>query len=168
MERIQLLPSKISGSSTNIASAIDLALQVLAHPSLQGYQKRIWILSDGLPNAGQDRHAALLKNARESWVNLNTVALGNFFNSNHGLLRDMATATHNGKFYEVKNLRELRAALGITRNPSRTQRSHRAEATVYAIDCSGSMLGAMEGKRKIDVAVQALEDLIAYKQQTWS
>ncbi len=166
-ERIQGMPGRVAGNSTNLAAGLEQAIQLLDHVP-HGQRKRIWLLSDGLPNAGNERIAPLLRQARDRWININTVAFGDFGHANPQILRDIAKATHNGQFFEVRNLRELRDALGVNGLAGRTHRNHRTETTVYAIDCSGSMVGPMERRRKIDVVVEALTALLAYKQAMWS
>lgn len=166
--RIQQLPLSISGNCTNLAAGFDASIKMLQRTP-PGIQRRIWLLSDGLPNRDTARIQSLVRIARDSHININTVQFGDNGHANAQLLKTIANGTHNGTFYRIGNLRDLKHAL--MRGSKRigpTRRHHRSETTVFCIDTSGSMLGSMEGRRKIDVVVEALLILLEYKQKTWS
>lgn len=167
-ERFQALPEKVGGRSTNLASGLDLGLSMLRQTP-KGIRRRLWVLSDGMPNNENDRIPALAQQARELWVNINTVQFGDRSSANEEFLRRLAGATHRGQFFQLDNLRELKEALVQgSGGGGRSQRHHRAETTIFCIDLSGSMTGPMEGRRKIDVVVEAMMTLLEYKQRMWS
>jgi len=160
------LPMLVSGNCTNLAAGLDASLAVLRRTPL-GVLRRMWLLSDGLPNRDTERIGPLVRAARDAHVNINTVAFGDAWGCDIGLLRRISRATHNGHFFTINNLRDLSEAL-IRGGESRNTLHHRAETTVLCIDLSGSMVQPMDGRRKIDVVVEAITALLRYKQSVWS
>lgn len=168
--RIRSLPGRATGRCTNLVSGIEQAIGMLDHAP-QGQRKRIWLVSDGLPNyphLWEQRVPPLLRAARERWININAVAVGNTGDANRELLRAITAGTHNGCFFEVHDLQQLRAALGVS--GATAPRNHRAETTIFTVDCSLSMTHPVgnAGMRKIDLVVEALMALLGYKQAVWS
>jgi len=164
--RAARLPMLVSGSCTNLAAGLDASLAMLRRTPV-GVLRRAWLLSDGLPNRDTERIGPLVRAARNAYVNINTVAFGDGWGCDTGLLRRISRATHNGHFFTINNLRDLSDAL-IRGGESRNTLRHRAETTVLCIDLSGSMLERMDGRRKIDVVVEAITALLRYKQSVWS
>jgi Mg-chelatase subunit ChlD len=167
-ERVNKLPSKIGGQHTNIADGLRKSLDVLAKAP-RGALKRIWLLSDGHPNIETDAILPMADRAREAWVNVNTIGFGDPNGYDEGLLRAISARTHNGKFVPVQSLRELSAAL-ITNAPRQRieRRRHRAEYTILAVDCSGSMTLPMEGRQRIEVVREAVFHLLNWKQKNFA
>jgi Mg-chelatase subunit ChlD len=166
-QRALQLHTKVAGSGTNITDGLRKAINLLKN-SPHGVLKRIWLLSDGEPNRETDRLFAVLADARRNHINVNTIGFGDSFDEN--LLRRMAKATHNGRFFSVRNLRQLTAVLlaDAKKKPVAVRRQHRAENTVLAIDCSISMNWAMENTTKIRVVEEAALQLLLYKQRLFS
>ena len=165
-QRAAALPDRISGSCTNLAAGLDMSLAMLRRTP-PGVLKRVWLLTDGLPNMDNHRVGQLVRDAKNAHVNINTIAFGDPRYCDTRLLRRISSATHNGYYFSIDNLRDLSDALirgGGLPKPS----SHRSETTILCVDLSGSMLGPMNGHRKIDVVVEAIMALLRYKQQVWS
>lgn len=162
-ERSANLHRRIGGNGTNMTDGLRVALQLVSKAPRSMY-RRIWLLSDGYPNRETDSLARVVSEARNAWTNINTVGIGD--NYAEKLLRQIAGATHNGKFVSVQSLRQLTDALVIAENGSAKNRQfHRREMTVFAIDLSGSMTMGMEGhKTRIAVVEEALLHLLKYKQ----
>jgi Mg-chelatase subunit ChlD len=168
-ERVNKLPSKVGGSHTNIADALRKSLDILAKAP-PGALKRIWLLSDGHPNMETEAILPLVNKARDAWVNVNTIGFGDPNGYDENLLRAISSQTHAGKFVPVQSLRELSAAL-VTNSPAgnRVQRRrHRAEYTILAVDCSGSMNSPMEGRTRIEVVREAVFHLLNWKQKNFA
>jgi Ca-activated chloride channel family protein len=82
-----------AGGSTNMSGGIDLAREKLTKLSESGRAQRIILISDGLPNRGDDSHAGLVKRAIDtarSEAILTSVGVGNDFNEH--LMTAMADA----------------------------------------------------------------------------
>jgi len=166
-ERTANLGTKIGGSGTNLTDGLRKALKLVSKAP-KGMHRRIWLLSDGYPNRELEALFAVVNQARSAWTNINTVGFGDSFDGR--LLRQVASATHNGKFVSVKSLRQLTDALVITEKGSgRNQHHRRPEMTVFAIDLSPSMTSPMEGKKtRISVVEEALLHLLNYKQKCFA
>lgn len=166
-QRALQLHARVAGSGTNIADGLRKSISLLRN-SPNGVLRRIWLLSDGEPNIEPDAIFPVLADARRSYINVNTIGFGDSFDEK--LLRRMAGATHNGRFFSVRNLRQLTAVLlaDAKKNPLATRRRHRAENTVLAIDCSISMNWTMENTTKIRVVEEAALQLLLYKQRLFS
>lgn len=166
-QRALQLHAKVSGSGTNIADGLRKSIALLKN-SPRGVLKRIWLLSDGEPNIEVNSIFPVLADARRNYINVNTIGFGDSFDEN--LLRRMAKETHNGRFFSVRNLRQLTAVLlaDAKKNPVATRRRHRAENTVLTIDCSPSMNSGMENTTKIRVVEEAVLQLLLYKQRLFS
>jgi len=134
--------------------------------------RRIWLLSDGYPNRETAGLMAMVEQAKNSYININTIGFGDTYDE--ALLLKIADSTHNGKFVPVNSLRELTNALvahsnnGKNRNGKNGQHKRRMETTVLVIDLSGSMRDAMNGKTKVQVVEEAILHLLHYKQQLFS
>lgn len=162
-ERSQTLHQRLGGL-TNMTAGLMLAVS-LVRRSPHGAFRRIWLLSDGEPNVDRQGLNAAVQEARHARCNVNCIGFGDHYNE--GLLRQIAGATHNGKFVPVNSLRELTDTLiatDVQRAQHRHRHHHRAETTVLAIDLSGSMSGRMEGRTKVEVVEEAVKRLLAYKQ----
>ena len=135
--------------------------------------RRIWLLSDGYPNREIAGLMAMVEQAKNSYININTIGFGDTYDE--ALLRQIADSTHNGKFVPVNSLRELTNALvaygnnGKNRNGGNgNHHRRRMETTAMVIDLSGSMRAAMDGKTKVKVVEEAILHLLHYKQQLFS
>lgn len=165
-QRALVLHTKPNGA-TNVTDGLRKSVNLLRN-SPKGVLKRIWLLSDGEANIEQDRIFSVVADARRHYININTIGFGDSFDGK--LLCRIAKSTHNGRFFSVRNLRQLTAVLlaDAKKNPLVTRRQHRAENTVLAIDCSISMNGAMENTTKIRVVEEAVLQLLLYKQRLFS
>ena len=166
-ERVASLPSRVSGFSTNITDGLRKGLGLLKR-SPKGRLRRIWLLTDGMPNREQGELMSVVAEARRHHVNINTIGFGDPGAALYdpGLLKKIAGATHNGRFVQVNSLRALSNAL---KRDARSGLGHRRpETTVLVIDCSGSMVQRMENKPRIDVVVEAINHLLHYKQKCFS
>lgn len=168
-ERTAKLPEKVSGSYTNITDGLRVSLELLKNAP-PGCLKRIYLLTDGRPNRDTGSLMAVVEEARRWHVNINTIGFGDPQSREYDpeLLRRIAAATHNGKFIEVDSLRKLSEALVRGGIQGQGGGRHRSETSILAVDCSGSMMLPMEGKRRIDVVVEAITHLLHYKQQCFS
>jgi hypothetical protein len=161
-ERSQTLREKL-GTRTNMTAGVNLAVSLIRR-SPHGVYRRIWLLSDGHPNVDTGGLGAALQQAQRARCNVNTIGFGDDYDER--LLKQIAGATHNGKFVPVKTLQQLTDTL-IATNGQRTNRHrhhHRSETTVLAIDLSASMGGPMGGRTKVEVVEEAVKRLLAYKQ----
>lgn len=161
-ERIFELPQRIGGSSTNITDGLRVAASLLLSQP-KGVLRRIWLLSDGEANVEREQLGILMPQLNQAYINVNTIGFGDSFDE--PLLRWIARQTHSGQFCPVNTLRDLSATLTQANVQHTGYRMHRPEVTVFAIDCSPSMTMSMEGKRRIDVVVEALTHLLNYKQR---
>jgi hypothetical protein len=158
-ERVASLPGRVSGVSTNITDGLRKAMGLLER-SPRGRLRRIWLLTDGMPNREEYSLMPVVAEARKHHININTIGFGDpeTFLYDPKLLRNVAGSTHNGRFVSVHSLRTLSNAL--KRGPRRGLGHRRPETTILVIDCSGSMVQSMEGKRRIDVVVEAITHLL--------
>ncbi len=163
LERVQDLPNRLGGSWTNITDGLRQAVSLL-QATPRGQLRRIWLLSDGYANREAHGLPEVLEIARRHWINVNTIGFGDAFDE--ATLKNIAAATHNGKFVSVQSLRQLTDCL--IRRDVRQQVRHRAETTIYAIDLSWSMTDPMDGKQKIEVVVEAMLRLLDYKQRLFA
>lgn len=161
-ERIFELPQRIGGSGTNITDGLRVAASLLQSQP-KGVLRRIWLLSDGEANVERDQLGILMPQLNQAYINVNTIGFGDSFDE--PLLRWIASQTHSGQFCPVNTLRDLSATLTQANVKYTGYRMHRPEVTVFTIDCSPSMTQSMEGKRRIDVVVEALTHLLNYKQR---
>jgi hypothetical protein len=166
VERSQGLHARVSGSYTNIADGHRRSVAMLA-VTPPGFYRRIWLLSDGLPNREADRIIPAAREARRLRINVNTIGFGDSYDER--LLKDISAATHSGRFFRVGSLRQLSDALVRSGSDTGPRKTHEpAEATVLCIDLSGSMVNPMGGRRKIQVVEEALLHLIHYKRRCFS
>lgn len=164
-ERTLQLHARIGGASTNLTDGLRKAVSLLSQAPA-GALRRAWLLTDGYPNRETDQLYRVADDARRAYINVNTVGFGDRYDAD--LLRRISGMTHNGKFVPVSTLQALTDALTLAGRPSGSSRQHRMEFTVFAIDLSGSMLDAMDGKRKIEIMEQAILYLLHYKQQCFA
>lgn len=164
LTRSQNLASRL-GCRTNMAAGLVKALELL-ETAPRGVHRRIWLLSDGAPNVDTSLLPGILEACYASHINVNTIGFGDDFDER--LLRDIAQATHNGKFVSVHNLRALTRVLTEIDNSNSDPSTRRFENTILAIDLSHSMIGPMEGRTKIEVVQEAIRYLIHYKQKLFS
>lgn len=167
--RSRNLHRSVRGSYTNIADGLRKSVSLLRQAP-PGALRRIWLLTDGYPNRETDQILPLVRRARQSRININTIGFGNQFDE--VLLRRIAGATHNGKFFRVKTLRDLTKALvrGEKGNTEGGPNRHhqRQEYTVLCLDLSGSMVNPMGGQRKIEVVEESVLSLLHFKQKCFS
>jgi len=171
--RAAQLHIKVGGERTNLTAGIQQSTALLrwAPP---GVQRRMWVLSDGEANVETDGLMRAVEEARQAYININCVGFGDKFDE--PTLRKIAAATYAGKFVPVKTLRELTNAFTVVfhsngngnGNGHHRYHPHRAETTILCIDASLSMTGGMEGKRKIDVVEEAVQELIRFKCRMFS
>lgn len=171
-QRGQTLHEKVGGNYTNLTAGVRQAL-TLFQWTPPGVARRMWVLSDGEANRETDTLWAVVEQARQAYVNVNCVGVGDKFDE--PTLRKIAEGTHNGKFVPVHTLRELTNAFGVVfhtngngSNGHHRYHPHRAETTILVIDLSLSMTGPMEGKPKVTVVEEAVSHLITFKQQMFS
>jgi hypothetical protein len=167
-ELITSLPDQVGGRGTNLTAGLLGAVR-MADRAPAGCLRRVWVLSDGDPNTDVDGLYRAVDEARKRRININTIGFGNPGARQYDpeLLKRISKATHNGRFVPVDSLRSLSRTL-VGNQTSHHRRHHRQEITVMSIDCSLSMNTDMEGKRRIDVVVEALTHLLHYKQQCFS
>jgi Mg-chelatase subunit ChlD len=170
-EQSQTLHQFVTGV-TNMTDGLRKGIEILQR-SPRFALRRIWLLSDGYPNRETAGLMAMVEQARNCYININTIGFGDTYDE--ALLRQIADATHNGKFVPVNSLRELTNALvgygnnnGKKRNGKNGNHHRRMETTVLVIDLSGSMRDAMNGKTKVAVVEEAILHLLHYKQQLFS
>ena len=161
----QTLHRKVGGSGTNLTDGLRKSVEMLLRTP-KGVLRRIWLLTDGYPNREVGSIMSTVRDARQAYINVNTIGFGDEYDE--GLLRRISGATHNGKFVPVKTLRQLTDALVLGSNGNPNRRRHRSETTVLAIDLSPSMTMPMEGKTKIAVVEEAILHLLHYKQQCFA
>ena len=176
VEPSQKLHEYVTGV-TNMTDGLLKGIE-MCERSPRGALRRIWLLSDGYPNRENDGLMAMVERAKNSYININTIGFGDTYDE--ALLRQIASATHNGKFVPVNSLRELTNALVAYGSPTKSRHRdgnngkkgngnhRRMETTVFAIDLSGSMRAAMDGKTKVKVVEEAILHLLHYKQQLFS
>jgi Mg-chelatase subunit ChlD len=163
---ITTLSSRCAGG-TNLTAGLRESLTLLKQAP-PGYLRRLWLLTDGEPNAEVDGILPTVADACAAWVNINTIGFGDSYN--RGLLERIAVGTHRGRFVPVQSLRELTDVLLADQRSARAggRWHHRAEVTVLALDLSPSMLGPMEGRTKVAVVQEAVTRLLAFKQRCFS
>jgi Mg-chelatase subunit ChlD len=167
-ERTRALHTKVAGNYTNMTAGLRTAIDLLKN-SPRGFYRRLWLLSDGYPNKETWSLMSVVSQAREAYVNIMTIGFGDPTNYDENLLRRISDATHRGAFLPVQSLRQLTDALIASDTGTNRKHHHsRAETTILCIDLSGSMLGSMEGRRKIDVVEQSILSLLLYKQRCFS
>ena len=164
-ERTLNLHQRVGGNGTNITDGLRQSVAML-QATPPGIYRRIWLLTDGYPNREEDRLYQVVDEARRAHININTIGFGDAYDVE--LLRRISTATHNGKFVPVASLRQLTDALVTAGASHGGGQRRRAECTVLAIDLSGSMVGPMEGRRKIEIVQEAILRLLHYKQSCFS
>ena len=180
VEPSQKLHEYVTGV-TNMTDGLLKGIEMCTR-SPRGALRRIWLLSDGYPNRENDGLMAMVERAKNSYININTIGFGDTYDE--ALLRQIASATHNGKFVPVTSLRELTNALVAYGSPTKSRHPggnngknkrnggngnhRRMETTVFAIDLSGSMRESMDGKTKVKVVEEAILHLLHYKQQIFS
>lgn len=164
----QNLHQKVKGC-TNMTDGLRKSLELIRRVP-HGILRRIWLLSDGHPNIERETLMDMVEHARQAHCNINTIGFGNSSNYDEGLLRRISAGTHNGKFVAVATLQQLTEALvrGAKGPSGPTQRHHRSETSVLAIDLSISMSESMEETTKIAVVEKAVLQLLHYKQRCFS
>ena len=161
------LPAAVSGSSTNLTAGLRVANDLIGRMP-KGLRRRIWLLTDGDANAEIDGILRQVERARQQYTNINTIGFGDPGQFNKGLLTAIASATHNGKYFEVTTINALGATFRRAAG-HQPRTNHRGEATAFVIDCSGSMvICSMGGRKRIEVVRDAMTDLLHYKQSNWS
>ena len=148
-----------NGGATNITAGLRLA-NSLVQKAPRGFRKRVWLLSDGQPNEEEGQIFPQVDALRANWTNLNCIAFGS--DADEELLRRMAAATHNGRFFQVSDLVTLSTAFAGVRKHNHSIAS-KPEMTVFVLDQSGSMWDRCGSVRKIDVVAEALANLVHQK-----
>jgi Mg-chelatase subunit ChlD len=165
-QRAMTLHERVGGH-TNIADGLRKANEMLTYAP-PGALKRIYLLTDGIPDREVGQIMPMVEQARRAYTNINTIGVGDPEQFDRALLERVAAATHNGRFVSVQSLRELTDALIAGGNGTTNMRSHRSETAVIVCDCSGSMAHLMDGKSKIAVVEESLLRLLAYKQRMFA
>lgn len=147
------------GGGTNITAGLRAAGSLLRNAP-RGFRKRIWLLSDGRPTDEENEIFPQLQLLRSQYVNVNSIAFGN--DADVPLLKRIASATHNGHFFQANDLATLTRVLVGSQLP-RHSIGTKPESTIYLIDKSGSMWGPMGTSQKIDVVQAALLNLLQNK-----
>ena len=168
-ERTRNLYRKVSGNGTNIADGLRKSIDML-ELTPRGIYRKLWLCTDGYPNQEVNAIMPLVKKARASYININCIGFGDRNQYDERLLKQIAAATHNGKYIPIQSLRALTDALvkADTGRRAHRRKLYRAETTVLCLDLSGSMVGPMEGKRKVDIVEEAILHLLHYKQQCFA
>jgi Mg-chelatase subunit ChlD len=166
-ERVASLPKRVAGNSTNMTDGLRKGLEILEKTPINRY-RRIWLLTDGKNNREQNKLMSMVAQAGLLHVNINTIGFGNpgSIDYDPDMLKKISGATHNGRFVPISSLRELSKVLQTGNRVGLGNR--KAETTVLVIDCSLSMNADMEGKRRIEVVVEAITHLLHYKQKCFS
>lgn len=164
--RISQLRNWADGDGTNLTDGLRLATE-MHRKTPKGALKRVWLLTDGLANRERFGVLDAADDAARQRININTIAFGEGGDTDADLLKKISNATHNGKFFRIAALRELTAALMTNGGRTKPGR-HRSETTIFAIDLSASMNGAMEGRTKIEVVQEALLHLLHWKQRVFA
>lgn len=154
------------GGMTNMTAGLRAANDMISRMP-RGLRKRIWCLSDGGANAEVEGLWREVNRAVSQWTNINTIGFGNRGEFDEDLLKRIAAATHNGRYFEATTVTALGQAFRRGSGHPRPN-GHRGEATVFVIDASASMTDAMEGSTRIEVVRNAMNDLVRWKQANWS
>lgn len=164
---VQKLPEAARhGGMTNMTAGLRAANDMISRMP-RGLRKRIWCLSDGGANAEVEGLWREVNRAVSQWTNINTIGFGNRGEFDEDLLKRIAAATHNGRYFEATTVAALGQAFRRGSGHPRPN-GHRGEATVFVIDASASMTDAMEGSTRIEVVRNAMNDLVRWKQANWS
>ncbi|WKZ15493.1 MAG: vWA domain-containing protein [Candidatus Jettenia caeni] len=165
-ERTSNLYDKATGKGTNITDGLRKSIEMLRKTPI-GVLRRIYLLTDGIPNREEEELMPTVENARRAWININTCGFGDDYDKD--LLQKIASSTHNGKFIPIESLRQLTDVLISDKNEGGNNRhKHRSETTIFAVDFSQSMQDRMEDKSKIEVVEEAILRLLLYKQKCFS
>jgi Mg-chelatase subunit ChlD len=150
-------------SYTNIAAGLRTAGEML-RCTPRGTLRRVWLLSDGEATHEENEIIPIARVLRTQYTNINTVGFGDKFDES--TLRQIAAATHSGRFYSVSDLQQLTAALAASYRPDLGAHLHhrRSEHTIFCIDLSPSMQQRMGQYTKIKTAQTALLQLLNWKQ----
>jgi Mg-chelatase subunit ChlD len=164
-QMITSLPDQVGGTGTNLTAGLLGAVRMADRAPAGCLKKTVIVLSDGVPNIDENGLFNAICQARKSDLTIHTIGFGDPGTSHYDpkLLERIAKAT-NGSFLPVDSLRSLSKAL-VDHSLEQNRRNDQKEITVLAIDCSLSMTAPMEGKRRIEVVVEALMHLLSYKQQ---
>jgi len=160
------LPSLATGGSTNIAAGIREGIRILRQAP-RGYYRRMWVLSDGEANVDANDVIPAAMNAKDNWININTVALST--DCDLALMRRISSVTHNGKAIALADLRALTDVIISHSRPSARGGTPRPEATVIVVDTSISMTTKCAGgKSRIELVAEAVLRLLVFKQQCFA
>ncbi len=160
LERSQWLHRQL-GDGSNLTDGLRQALHLLA-ATPRAVQRKIWLLSDGEPNMELQSMASVIEACQQSRISINTVGVGYYFNET--LLRDIASATHRGRFLSVQGLWELIGASTYSHAIAGYRSHQRGETTILVIDCSGSMFEPLQGQTKIHVVQETIWHLLHHQQ----
>lgn len=164
---VQQLPDAASrGGTTNITAGLRAANDMIARMP-RGLRRRVWLLSDGGANVEVDGLWQQVHRATTQYCNINTIGFGDPGEFDEQLLKRIAGATHNGRYFEATTVAALGQAFRRAAGHAHPN-NHRGETTVFVIDASGSMTSPMEGRTRIDVVRNAMNDLLRWKQANWS
>lgn len=164
----QNLNKEVGGTGTNGTAGLRTAIDVLTKIN-PGIMRNIDLLTDGQFNRDIDGLIPEIARAYRSYININTIGFGDPNNYNEKILRQIAKATHRGKFIPVDDLRKLTDALIKSGNDNGGNgHRHRAQATMLVIDVSPSMNERMGDNRKIEVVKEAVMRLMMHKQRLFA
>lgn len=159
-------PKYFRGGMTNLAAGMEQGLDYLERS--QGRVRRLLVVSDGLPNIGEERLPALAERARDSHVSICSIYAGD---GNAPVLQSMSDKTKGGWHTTARKMTDLAAAIrragdGAVGN----WRSPRKGIIVVCIDMSGSMIGDLPnqpGVSRIEACKAAIHALLDHHAATY-
>lgn len=167
-QRMGRLAQKGKIGATNFAAALREAREVMRkQPNWR--VKRVILVSDGEDNVETAQVQPLVRELAGMKVRIDCIAFGPWTSTRR---LDEIAKTTRGRVLRAQNLRELKAALksASDRIPPR-QAGGRLAAIAVLVDISGSMTTEMAeegGKRRIDVAVEAMLDWLTFQRTAYA
>lgn len=147
-----------AGGTTKLDIGLRTAREMLANVS-RGIIRRIVVISDGEPNCDATALATQAKLCRDSWVTVDSIFIGAVGTTGADTLAAISRSTVNGVAMAASTVHALRQSV-----LSRRAASHRRQgATVFLVDSSSSMSEALDGKTRMDAALDALQEYVAIK-----
>lgn len=146
--------SKKSGYATNLSGALRLGNDMLeAMP--KSLRRTMWVLTDGVDNVFTPEVFPEARRANVLDVALNTIGFGEAENFDEYRLMAIANMSAGGKYVPVSTARSLEMLFS-------GHLSGEAEATVYCVDVSNSMIEPMGERSKMQVVQDTLLDLMRW------
>lgn len=140
------------GGQTNMTAAIRCAARMLSDiPS--HVRRKILLVADGEPNIETDALESTVASLRRTKIRLECVSVGTLDATR--FLRALCGLTVKGQVWEVKKYDQLARAMVLTTLPDGRKRRVQT-ATVLCLDCSYSMLAALDpSKTRMEACQQA-------------